>query len=56
MKLAQRILGMIAVVLVLVCAVEFSAVATPPPGISFTAVGRATLPEFNVKRKEKMLD
>ena len=56
MKLAQRILGMIVVVLVLVCAVEFSAVATPPSGIFFTAVGRATLPAFDVKRKEKALD
>lgn len=56
MKLAQRILGLIVVVLVLVCAVEFSAVATPPSGISFTAVGRATLPAFDVKRKEKALD
>jgi len=35
---------------------EFSAQATPPSNISFTAVGRATLPEFNVKRKEKALD
>ena len=56
MKLAQRILGLIVVVLVLVCAVEFSAVATPPSGISFTAVGRATLPAFDVKRKNKTLD
>src|SRR6185503_2393094 len=56
MKLAQRILGMIVVALVIVCAVVFKAVATPPSGISFTAVGRATLPEFDVKRKDKPLD
>ena len=31
----------------------FSAKATPPSNISFTLVGRATLPEFDVKRKEK---
>jgi mannose-6-phosphate isomerase-like protein (cupin superfamily) len=35
---------------------EFKAQATPPSNISFTPVGRATLPEFNVKRKEKALD
>jgi quercetin dioxygenase-like cupin family protein len=56
MKLIHRILGIIVVVLVLVCAVEFHAVATPPVDISFTAVGRATMPEFDVKRKDKTLD
>jgi quercetin dioxygenase-like cupin family protein len=56
MKLIHRILGIIVVVLVLVCAAEFHAVATPPVDISFTAVGRATMPEFDVKRKDKTLD
>src|SRR5687767_9601776 len=56
MKLAEKLAGMIVVVLILVCAVEFNADATTPSGISFIAVGRATLPEFNVKRKDKPLD
>lgn len=30
--------------------------ATPPSGLSFTPVGRATLPAFRVKRKIKNLD
>jgi len=30
--------------------------ATPPFGISFTPVGRATLPAFDIKRKEKDID
>ena len=34
----------------------FTANATPPSGISFTPVGRATMPEFDVKRKEKAID
>ena len=38
------------------CAFKFSANATPPSGLSFTPVGRATLPSFNVKRKIKALD
>lgn len=35
---------------------EFSAKGTPRSGITFTPIGRATLPEFNVKRKVKALD
>jgi cupin domain len=35
---------------------QFSANATPPSNISFTPVGRATLPEFDVKRRVKNLD
>ena len=35
---------------------QFSANATPPSNISFTPVGRATLPAFDVKRKEKDID
>jgi len=42
--------------LALVCAVPLVTKATPPGGISFTPVGRATVPEFNVKRKEKAID
>ena len=38
------------------CVFKFSANATPPSGLSFTPVGRATLPAFNVKRKIKALD
>ena len=39
-----------------ICATAFVIKATPPSGISFTKVGRATVPEFNVKRKDKALD
>ncbi len=35
---------------------EFGAEATPPSGLSFTFIGRATLPEFRVRRREKALD
>jgi quercetin dioxygenase-like cupin family protein len=35
---------------------NFRARATPPSNISFTPVGRATLPAFDVKRKDKALD
>lgn len=40
----------------LVWAAQFTAEATPPSGISFVAVGRATVPEFDVKRKDMALD
>jgi quercetin dioxygenase-like cupin family protein len=56
MKLTEKLVGTIVVVLMLVCAVEFNADATTPSGISFIAVGRATLPQFDVKRKDKTLD
>ena len=56
MKLTQTLLGIIAVVVVSICAAHFKAQATTPSNISFTAVGRATLPAFDVKRKDKMLD
>jgi quercetin dioxygenase-like cupin family protein len=39
-----------------ICAFHFRAQATPPSNIAFTAIGRATVPEFRVKRKEKALD
>ena len=55
-KVTQTIFGMIIVALVLVGAEVFKAHATPPSGISFNLVGRATLPAFDVKRKVKTLD
>ena len=54
MKLVQ-ILGIVAVV-ALIFAVPLVTKATPPSGITFTPVARATLPEFSVKRKDKALD
>jgi len=39
-----------------ICVLEFRANATPPSGLSFTLVGRASLPEFRAKRKDKALD
>jgi quercetin dioxygenase-like cupin family protein len=38
------------------CVFKFRANATPPSGLSFTPIGRATLPQFEVKRKIKALD
>jgi len=55
MKLIQTITGVLAM-LGFICAAQFAIEATPPSGISFTPVARATLPEFNVKRKDKTLD
>ena len=55
MKRIQTIVGVFAV-LGFICAAQFATEATPPSGISFTPVGRATVPEFNVKRKDKTLD
>lgn len=40
----------------LISVFEFRATATPPSGLTFTVVGRATLAEFDVKRREKTLD
>ena len=50
-----QILGILAVV-ALLFAVPLVTKATPPSGITFTPVARATLPEFSVKRKDKALD
>lgn len=50
-----RLLAMLAVA-AFISAVPFVTRATPPSGISFTPVGRATVPEFRVKRKDKALD
>lgn len=38
------------------CVFKFRAHATPPSGLSFTPIVRATLPEFSVKRKIKARD
>jgi len=54
-RLAQTLRGFLAV-MALICAAQSAADATPPSGIAFTPVGRATLPEFSVKRKEKGID
>lgn len=56
MKFTKTLLGITLAVLTLICAGEFTAKATTPSGISFVPVGRATLPQFDVKRKEKALD
>jgi hypothetical protein len=49
-KLARTLSGLLAV-LGLVCAAEYTADATPPSGIAFTPIGRATVPEFDVRRR-----
>jgi len=54
MKLVQ-ILGIVAVV-ALIFTVPLVTKATPPSGIAFTPVARATVPEFSVKRKDRVLD
>jgi hypothetical protein len=51
-----RALAAIVAVGAFICATAFVIKATPPSGISFTKVGRATVPEFNVKRRDKALD
>ena len=53
--LRKAFVGLVAV-LAVISATQFSANATPPSGLSFTPVGRATMPEFDVKRKEKAID
>jgi len=50
MKLVQTIAGALAVA-GFIWAVPFVAGATPPSGISFTPIGRATVPEFDVRRR-----
>lgn len=50
MKLMQTIAGLLAVV-GLIWAAPYVAEATPPSGISFTPIGRATVPEFDVTRR-----
>ena len=50
-----RILAIV-VVVGFIAVVPFVTRATTPSGISFTPVGRATVPEFRVKRVDKSLD
>src|SRR5215470_12987002 len=52
----KKILLSIPVVLGLIVVARYRLHATPPSFISFTPVGRATLPAFDVKRKEKAID
>jgi len=52
---AQALMACLMSVL-LISLFEFSAKGTPPSGLSFTPIGRATVPEFSVKRKDKALD
>jgi hypothetical protein len=49
----RKVLAALVALLASFSVAPFSAKATPPSNISFTPVGRATLPEFDVKRKEK---
>ena len=53
-----RVMKTVAMVVVLFAVMvgSFPAKGTPPSGISFVPVGRATLPEFDVNRKERTLD
>jgi len=51
MKLVH--IAAIVAVAAFICATAFVIKATPPSGISFSPVGRATVPEFSVKRKDK---
>ena len=52
-KLARMSSGSLAA-LALVCAAELRVDATPPSGIMFTPVGRATVPEFDVRRRFRL--
>jgi len=54
MKATRTLLVFLGVVAV-TCSIEFTTKATPPSGISFTPVVRATLPAFDVKRKDKAI-
>lgn len=50
-KRSVRVLLGLLSLLALVCAADFTAHATTPSGITFFPVGRATLPEFDVRRR-----
>lgn len=54
-RLVRAFGGAMAVFAVITTA-EFVVKATPPSGISFVAISRATMPEFNVNRKNVALD
>ncbi len=49
-----RVLGGMLALFGLVCTAEFTAHATTPSGITFTPIGRATLPEFDVRRRLRL--
>ena len=48
--------GTVVAISAVISAGAFSAKATPPSNISFAPVSRATLPQFDVKRKDKAAD
>lgn len=52
----NRVLWGFLAALSFVAAAEYGADATPSSGISFAPVGRATLPAFTIKRKDKAID
>lgn len=51
-----KLVGAVAVVSAIILGGRISARATPPFNVSFVPIGRATLPEFDVKRKDKLAD
>lgn len=56
MRRLLKVVGAVAIGAGVLISGEFAANATPPSNISFVPVGRATVPAFDVKRKEKALD
>jgi len=52
----KKLLVFMFIGLALVGAARYRLNATPPSGISFTPFSRATLPAFDVKRKERAID
>ena len=52
-RTVQVVSGLVAL-FALVCAADFTAHATPRSGITFTLIGRATLPEFDVRRRFRL--
>jgi mannose-6-phosphate isomerase-like protein (cupin superfamily) len=49
-----RMLSTLLGALALVYAAEFTVGATPPSGIAFTPIGRATVPEFDITRRFRL--
>ena len=49
-KLAHGVVGLVAAVALVWCA-DRKAVATAPSGVTFTVISRATVPEFDARRK-----